>query len=70
MKSKAEKDHVQEYEKTVSRLVSEVKAKQSMIAKRDFLIVQNDTRIEIKAGDDVSHVPEMYWQNLKTEQVI
>lgn len=70
MKSKAEKDHVKKYEKTVTRLVDEVKSKRAMIAKRDFLIVQNDVRIEIKAGDDVSHVPEMYWQNLKTEMVI
>jgi hypothetical protein len=69
MKSKAEKDHVAAYEKTVTRLVSEVQSKR-MIAKRDFVIHQNDVHIEIKAGDDLSSVPEKYLENLKTESVI
>lgn len=42
----------------------------AMIAKKDFVIHQNEIHIEIKAGDDVSHVPEKFLENLKTEQVI
>jgi hypothetical protein len=45
-------------------------AKEAMIAKRDFLIVQNDYRREIKTGDDISDVPERYHENLRTEKVI
>lgn len=41
-----------------------------MLAKRDFLIHQNEHHIEIKAGDDVSGVPEKFWPNLITEGVI
>jgi hypothetical protein len=46
--------------------------KNEMIAKRDFLIVQNDVRIEIKEGDDLSvmNIPAEYMENLKTEGVI
>lgn len=39
-------------------------------AKKDFVICQNDYYKEIKAGDDISDVPEVYHENLKTEQVI
>lgn len=41
-----------------------------MTAKRDFIIVQNEYRADIKKGDDLSDVPEKYHQNLKTEGVI
>lgn len=44
--------------------------KGSMIAKKDFIIHFNEHHIEIKKGDDVSGVPEMFHQNLKTEEVI
>lgn len=40
------------------------------IAKRDFLIVQNEIRIEIRKGDDLAAIPERFVQNLKTEGVI
>ncbi len=44
--------------------------KAELIAKKDFLIVCNKDRFDIKEGDDLSHIPELYIQNLKTEQVI
>lgn len=40
------------------------------IAKRDFVIHQNEFHFEIKEGDDLSEIPERFHQNLKTEQVI
>jgi len=42
----------------------------TLIAKRDFVIFQNDFRADIKKGDDLSEIPEIYHQNLKTEGVI
>lgn len=42
----------------------------SLIAKKDFLIVHNDYRREIKKGDDLSDVPEIYHPNLRTEEVL
>lgn len=41
-----------------------------MVAKKDFAIHHNDFHLEIKKGDDLSKVPPIYWDNLKTEQVI
>lgn len=41
-----------------------------MIAKKDFEIHWNEYHRVIKAGDDVSDVPEMFHANLKTEEVI
>ena len=42
------------------------------IAKKDFLIVQNDYRCTIKEGDDIEElgVPKRFFDNLKTEGVI
>lgn len=45
-------------------------ASKKLIAKKDFKIVHNDYVLDIKQGDDLSDVPEMYLANLKTEQVI
>ena len=42
----------------------------ALIAKRDFIIHQNDIHIEIKEGDDVTELPKEFLANLKTEQVI
>lgn len=42
----------------------------SFTAKKDFEIHHNDYHRVIKAGDDVSDVPEHYHPNLKTEGVI
>lgn len=39
-------------------------------AKKDFIILHNDYRADIKEGDDLSDIPAMYFQNLKTENVI
>jgi len=39
-------------------------------AKKDFIILHNDFRADIKAGDDLSDIPDLYFQNLKTEKVI
>ena len=41
-----------------------------MIAKKDWLIVQNDERYDIKEGDDVSKIPAKFLVCLKTEGVI
>jgi len=43
---------------------------QGVRAKRDFLIVQNEFRADIKEGDDLGDIPERFHQNLKTEGVI
>jgi len=43
-----------------------------VIALRDFTITQNDEQYIIKKGDCIKQlcIPEKYFQNLKTEQVI
>lgn len=45
-------------------------ANEAMIAKKDFVITHNDYRREIKTGDDLSDVPPIYLENLKTEGVL
>lgn len=40
------------------------------LAKRDFVIHQNEFHFEIKRGEDLSEIPERFYQNLKTEGVI
>lgn len=44
----------------------------AVIAKRDFVICQNEILIKIKKGDDLLalQVPERFFPNLKTEGVI
>lgn len=39
-------------------------------AKKAFVICQNDYFRVIKAGDDLSNVPQAFMENLKTEGVI
>lgn len=50
------------------------KEQSELIAKRDFKIVHPSEgkvyKREIKAGEDLSDVPEIYHANLKTEGVI
>lgn len=41
-----------------------------ILAKKAFTIHHNEHHIEIKEGDDVSGVPAMFVDNLKTEGVI
>lgn len=48
----------------------EEKEVRTLKAKRDFVIVQNNFRLEIKKGDDLSNVPKCFIENLKTEGVI
>jgi hypothetical protein len=45
------------------------KKSKKLIAKKDWLIVQNEIRIEIKEGDEVV-VDEKFLEVLKTEKVI
>ena len=40
------------------------------IAQKDFIICQNDFRADIKKGDNLDAIPDIYFQNLKTEKVI
>lgn len=62
--------HTRAYEKSVSQSIERMKSPKA-IAKRDFVIHWNDVHIEIKKGDDLDGVvPEMFFENLKTEQVI
>lgn len=46
--------------------------KEPLTAKKDFLIVQNDERYDIKKGDDIIElkVPKKFHPNLKIENVI
>jgi hypothetical protein len=55
-------------EKESKRSASDEKAQ--LIAKKDFRISHNGFELSIKAGDDISNVPVVYHQNLKTEGVI
>ncbi len=41
-----------------------------LIAKKEFVICQNGYFREIKEGEDISDVPAIYYDNLKTEKVI
>ncbi len=47
-------------------------AKKAKKAKKDFVINHNDYVLVIKEGDDLdlSKIPELYHENLKTEGVI
>ena len=46
------------------------KKSKKLKAKKDFLIVQNDERYDIKEGEDISDIPAKFHANLKTENVI
>lgn len=41
-----------------------------LLAKKDFVVSQNDFHLEIKEGDNLVDVPERFLENLKTEGVI
>lgn len=68
MKKDSAKNPKEGYEQSVAEIVRSAKSR--LVAKRDFVIHQNETHIVIKAGDDLSSVPEKYLENLKTEAVI
>lgn len=42
----------------------------ALIAKKDFVISHNEYVKKIKAGDDISDVPVLYHENLRTEGVL
>lgn len=44
--------------------------KKEMIAKKDFRIIQNDYDRQIKAGENLSDIPEKYLANLSAEGVL
>lgn len=68
---KSKKPKYEDMSETV-RMVEEHKPyyQHMMLAKKDFVIHHNDYHREIKIGEDVSDVPTMFHQNLKTEGVI
>jgi len=68
MKNESAKIPKEGYEKSVTEMIRSAKGR--LVAKRDFVIHQNEVHIVIKAGDDLSSVPEKYLENLKTEAVI
>jgi hypothetical protein len=43
---------------------------EKLVAKKDFIINQNDHHFNIKKGDELSLVPKHFLPNLKTEGVI
>lgn len=43
---------------------------EKLLAKKDFEIHHNEYHRMIKTGDDISDVPELYLENLKTEGVL
>jgi len=55
---------------TNKNAVEKFLGKRVLIAKKDFVIRHNEYFFEIKEGQDISHIPEQFIQNLKTEKVI
>ena len=60
---------MEEEENKVIKLKKKVK-EVKMIAKKDWLIVQNKERYDIKKGDDLSSLPSKFFDALKSENVI
>lgn len=58
--------------KSIEEKESSKEAPSKQLAKKDFLIVHNEIRIEIKEGQDLGelNIPDLFWPNLKTEGVI
>lgn len=56
--------------KKEKKVTTKKEKKSKLIAKRDFKIVHNKYVFDIKEGDDISHIPEMFLCNLKVEKVI
>lgn len=51
-------------------VVPEKNTMEGEVALKDFIIFHNEFRADIKTGDDLSKIPELYRENLKTEGVI
>lgn len=62
----SDKKEKRESEKAMDRSPS----KPSLLAKKAFVICQNEYLREIQIGDDLSDVPAIYHPNLKTEGII
>jgi hypothetical protein len=62
MKDKKKFQHEESHE--------EVAERPGLVAKKDFTICHNSFFLAIKAGDDLSGVPSIFLENLKTEGVI
>lgn len=43
---------------------------EKLAAKKDFVLLQNDVHIIIKAGDNLTGIPKRFMENLKAEGVI
>ncbi len=56
--------------KKEKKVTTKKENKPKLIAKRDFKIVHNQYVFEIKQGDDIGYIPEMFLCNLKVENVI
>lgn len=61
---------MEEHEENETRAPWYAVESKKLIAKKDFLIVQNSHRYEIKKGDDISDIPAKFHENLKTENVL
>lgn len=58
------------FKEAEKEFLSEPVSKTEMVAKKDFEIHHNDYHRVIKAGEDLKDVPILYWENLKTEEVL
>ncbi len=56
--------------KKEKKVTTKKEKKTKLIAKRDFKIVHNQYVFEIKEGNDIGYIPEMFLANLKVEKVI
>lgn len=59
-----------EKEKSTKQAPEEKPSKGALVAKKDFVLVHNDYARTIVAGDDLSDVPAIYHENLRTEGVL
>ena len=50
--------------------IAECVEPERLVAKKDFEIFHNGYHRKIAAGEDISDVPKLYHQNLKTEGVL
>jgi hypothetical protein len=53
-----------------NKMEAKPKPQSDRIAQRDFVICHNDYFRQIKEGEDLSDVPALYLENLKTEGVL
>lgn len=68
MSKKNEQKGYTEFKEKQFEPLSEIK--EPFVALKDFEIHHNDYHRVIKVGENLSDVPEKYFENLKTEKVI